>query len=97
MTIDERLISRLEQLARLELSAEETSRLTVDLNNILTMVEKLQEVDTTGVEPLVYINEEVNVLREDEIKNQVSQAEALQNAPKSDGIYFRVPKVVDLK
>jgi aspartyl-tRNA(Asn)/glutamyl-tRNA(Gln) amidotransferase subunit C len=97
MTIDERLISRLEQLARLELSAEETSRLTVDLNNILTMVEKLQELDTTGVEPLVYINEEVNVLREDEVKNQVSQAEALENAPKSDGTYFRVPKVVDLK
>lgn len=97
MTIDERLISRLEQLARLELSAEEKSRLTGDLNNILTMVEKLQELDTTGVEPLVYINEEVNVLREDEIKNQVSQAEALKNAPKSDGTYFRVPKVVDLK
>lgn len=97
MTIDETLISRLEQLARLELLPEEKERLTSDLNNILTMVEKLQELDTTGVAPLVYINEEVNVLREDEVKNQVSREESLKNAPKSDGTYFRVPKVIDLK
>ncbi len=97
MTIDEQLISRLEQLARLELSGEEKTRLTGDLNNILTMVEKLQELDTTGVEPLIYINETVNVLREDEVKNQVSREEALKNAPKSDGTYFKVPKVIDLK
>lgn len=97
MTIDEKLISRLEQLARLELLPEERERLRGDLNNILTMVEKLQELDTTDVEPLVYINEAVNVLREDAISNQVSQAEALKNAPKSDGMYFRVPKVINLK
>lgn len=97
MTIDEKLISRLEQLARLELLPEEKERLRGDLNNILAMVEKLQELDTTGVEPLVYINEEVNVLRDDEVKNQVSREDALKNAPKSDGTYFRVPKVIDLK
>lgn len=97
MNIDDRLISRLEQLARLELSVEERHRLTDDLNNILTMVEKLQALDTTGVEPLVYVNEEVNVLREDQVSNQTSREEALKNAPKSDGAYFRVPKVVDLK
>lgn len=97
MNIDEKLISRLEQLARLELLPEEKERLRGDLNNILTMVEKLHELDTTDVEPLVYINEAVNVLREDEVHNQVSQAEALKNAPKSDGTYFRVPKVINLK
>ncbi len=97
MTIDEKLISRLEQLARLELSPEENERLMGDLNNILAMVEKLQELDTSGVEPLVYINEEVNLWREDEVAHQVTQAEALRNAPKSDGTYFRVPKVIDLK
>lgn len=97
MNIDDRLISRLEQLARLELSVEERHRLTDDLNNILTMVEKLQALDTSGVEPLVYVNEEVNVLREDQVNNQTSREEALKNAPKSDGAYFRVPKVVDLK
>lgn len=97
MTIDEKLISRLEQLARLELSAAEKERLMGDLNHILAMVEKLEALDTTGVEPLVYINEAVNVWREDQVKNQVSQEEALRNAPKSDGTYFRVPKVIDLK
>lgn len=97
MTIDEKLISRLEHLARLELSAEERTRLTKDLNNILKMVEKMEELDTTNVEPLIYVNDEVNVLREDNIANQVSREEALHNAPKQDGVYFRVPKVIDLK
>jgi aspartyl-tRNA(Asn)/glutamyl-tRNA(Gln) amidotransferase subunit C len=94
MTIDETLISRLEQLARLELSAAEKVRLQQDLNSILAMVEKLQELDTTGVEPLIYINDQVNVLREDEVNHQVSREAALRNAPKSDGTYFRVPKVI---
>lgn len=95
MTIDEKLISRLEHLARLELSAEERSRITKDLNDILTMVEKMEELDTTNVEPLIYVNEEVNVLREDAIANQVSREEALRNAPRQDGVYFKVPKVID--
>ena len=94
MTIDRDLILKLENLAKLELSEEERSKLTGDLNNILSMVEKLQELDTTGVEPLVYINEEVNKLREDEVRNQVSQSEALKNAPEEDGTYFKVPKVL---
>lgn len=97
MKIDEKLISRLEHLARLELSADEKASLMKDLNNILTMVEKMEELDTTGVEPLVYVNAEANELRADEIDNQVSREAALRNAPKSDGTYFRVPKVIDLK
>jgi len=97
MTIDEKLISRLEHLARLELSAEERTKITKDLNDILTMVQKMEELDTTNVEPLIYVNEEVNVLREDTIANQVSREEALRNAPRQDGVYFRVPKVIDLK
>lgn len=97
MKIDEQLISRLEHLARLELSASEKASLMKDLNDILAMVEKMDELDTTGVEPLVYVNEAANELRADEIKNQVSRDKALRNAPKSDGVYFRVPKVIDLK
>ena len=94
MTIDRNLILKLEHLAKLELSEGERTRVTGDLNNILSMVEKLQEVDTSGVEPLVYINEEVNKLRKDEVKNQVSQEKALSNAPDEDGAYFKVPKVL---
>lgn len=96
MKIDKQLISRLEHLARLELSEEEKNRLMGDLNEILQMVEKLQELDTSDVEPLIYINEAVNVWREDQVKNQVSQEEALKNAPNQDGTYFKVAKVIDL-
>jgi aspartyl-tRNA(Asn)/glutamyl-tRNA(Gln) amidotransferase subunit C len=58
------------------------------------MVEKLHELDTTGVEPLVYISGETNQLREDALKDQLAQAQALQNAPDTDGQYFKVPKVL---
>lgn len=96
MKIDKQLISKLEHLARLELSDEEAARLMGDLNNILGMVEKLRELDTSEVEPLVYINEDVNVLREDIITGQASREEALRNAPEHDGAHFKVPKVIDL-
>jgi aspartyl-tRNA(Asn)/glutamyl-tRNA(Gln) amidotransferase subunit C len=96
MTITGTLISRLEHLARLELSEEERQALQNDLNNILVMVEKLQELDTETVEPLVYLNEDVNVWREDQVQNQVSQEQALRNAPEQDGTFFKVPKVIDL-
>lgn len=94
MTIDRPLISKLEQLARLELSEDEKGNLQNDLNNILKMVEKLQELDTENVEPLIYISDEVNVFREDEVKHQVHTADALSNAPDSDGTYFKVPKMM---
>ncbi|GJM33205.1 MAG: aspartyl/glutamyl-tRNA(Asn/Gln) amidotransferase subunit C [Saprospiraceae bacterium] len=97
MKIDKALISRLEHLARLELSDEERETILSDLNEILEMVEKLQELDTDDVTPLVYVNEDVNVWREDVVKDQVSQEAALSNAPASDGAFFQVPKVIDLK
>lgn len=96
MQIDEKLISRLEHLARLELSGEERSHIQKDLNKILDMVEKLNELDTTNVKPLVYINEEGNVWREDAVKNQLDREKALKNAPDQDGTFFKVPKVIDL-
>ncbi len=95
MQIDTTLISRLEKLARLQLDDAERAKLTGDLQRILNMVDKLQELDTTGVAPLVYLNEEVNALRDDETANQLTRDEALQNAPKHDGQFFRVPKVIE--
>ncbi|MCB0580653.1 MAG: Asp-tRNA(Asn)/Glu-tRNA(Gln) amidotransferase subunit GatC [Phaeodactylibacter sp.] len=96
MKIDKQLILKLENLARLELSDQEAEQLMGDLNNILEMVEKLRELDTSETEPLVYINEDVNVLREDAVEGQVSRDAALRNAPDHDGAHFRVPKVIDL-
>lgn len=94
MQIDRPLILRLEELAKLELSEEERLRLMNDLNKILGMVKKMDELDSTGIEPLVYVNEDMNVLREDSIKGQVPVDSALSNAPDSNKPYFKVPKVL---
>ncbi|GAB3828656.1 hypothetical protein GCM10028895_42460 [Pontibacter rugosus] len=66
-----------------------------DLNKILNWVDQLRELDTENIEPLIHMSEEVNVLREDEVRNTVSHEEALLNAPKKDSDYFRVPKVME--
>ncbi len=94
MKVDEPLISRLEKLARLKLSASERSSFIGDLNNILAMIEKLQELDVDDVEPLVYINADKMRLRPDKNQGEVTQKEALHNAPDHDGRFFKVPKVI---
>ncbi len=94
MTVDNALILKLEKLSRLQLSDNERTAIQKDLGNILTMVDKLNELDTDGVEPLVYISEEENILRDDVIQNQVSREDALKNAPNQDGEFFRVPKMM---
>jgi len=96
MQIDKNLISRLELLARLELSDEEREAIRQDLNEILQMVEKLQRIDTDGIEPLVYLNPDVNQWRTDQVRDQLPRERALRNAPQQDGTFFKVPKVIDL-
>jgi len=96
MQIDKELILKLENLAQLELSDSEREKIRKDLNDILTMVEKLKEVDTQGVEPLVYLNQEGNVWREDQAEQIPGIREkAMQNAPDADEQFFKVPKVLD--
>ena len=97
MTVNDALIYRLEHLARLELSDEERQALKTDLGNMLDMVGKLQELDLSEVEPLVYLSETKDMLRADEVKGQVTVEAALKNAPDADGSYFLAPKVIDLK
>jgi len=66
-----------------------------DMTAIVDWVEKLKEVNTDGIEPLTTMSYEVNVLREDEVKEHLSHDRALTNAPKKDSDYFRVPKVLE--
>ncbi len=94
MEIDKDLILKLEKLARLQLSETERTQLTGDLNNILKMVSKLEELDTDNIKPLIYVSDEINRLRADEVKNQVSKVEALKNAPDKDENYFKVPNMM---
>lgn len=95
MEINNETVDKLAYLARLEFSAEEKENLKQDLSRIITWIDKLNELDTEKVEPLIYMSNEINVLREDTVNNSVSHEDALKNAPKKDSDYFRVPKVLD--
>ena len=94
MEVTSEMINRIAHLARLKFSEEEKKALRTDLERMIEFVEKLKEVDTTGVEPLLHITDAVNVLREDEVKQTISKKEALLNAPVTDGNFFKVPKVI---
>lgn len=95
MEITDELLDRIAHLARLEIKEEEREKLKKDMNAILAWVDKLKEVDTEGMDPLVYMSGEMDSVREDVVANQLTQNEALENAPDTDGTYFRVPKVIN--
>ena len=88
-------VDRIAHLARLEFPDEQKALMVDKMNKMLAFVDKLNELDTENVEPLVYMCGEVNALREDEVTETITQKEALQNAPKKDSDFFKVPKVLD--
>lgn len=94
MNIDDKLVDRLAELSKLEFDAQGKEGIKKDLQKILNLVEKLEEVNVDGVEPLIYMTDEKNVLRKDVISDTVTKEEALQNAPQRDSDYFKVPKVI---
>lgn len=95
MTIDKETVEKVAHLARLELNEAEKQEMIKDMSKILDFMAKLNELDTSGIEPLVYMTDDVNVLREDEVKQRITHEEALQNAPKHDEDYFLVAKVIE--
>ena len=95
MKIDREHLNKIAHLARLEFDEDTADEMMKDMTKIITWVEKLNEVDTHGVEPLTTMSHEINVLREDEVKNHLNHELALKNAPKRDADYFRVPKVIE--
>jgi aspartyl-tRNA(Asn)/glutamyl-tRNA(Gln) amidotransferase subunit C len=94
MEVNNKLIEDLSRLAKLKFDEKSAEKMKADLKKIISFVDKLSEIDTEGVEPLIYLSEEVNVLRTDEIANEVSQEDALKNAPQKDSDYFKVPTVL---
>ncbi|MGZ8557692.1 MAG: Asp-tRNA(Asn)/Glu-tRNA(Gln) amidotransferase subunit GatC [Chitinophagaceae bacterium] len=94
MEVTDTMIDKLAHLARLKFNEAEKQEIKIDLQRMIVFVEKLNELDLDGVEPLLHISEEVNVLREDEVKGSVSCIEALKNAPAHDEQFFKVPKVI---
>jgi aspartyl-tRNA(Asn)/glutamyl-tRNA(Gln) amidotransferase subunit C len=95
MQTDLQTLRNLAHLARLQLDESREQKLLSDLNSILEWVDKLRELDTSNIEPLVHLSEETNVLRADVANNELSHEEGLKNAPKRDSDYFRVPKVME--
>jgi len=95
MKIDTKVVDELAHLARLSYENEAKQEIVTELNKIIAFVEKLDEINTDGVEPLIYMVDETNITREDSMKQDVSQDEGLKNAPKKDSDYFRVPKVIE--
>lgn len=94
MEVTDKMITELANLARLEFSEQERSGIKKDLEKMISFVEKLNELDTTGVPPLLHMSSNLNVLRDDEVKGSVSREEGLKNAPDQDGVFFKVPKVI---
>jgi aspartyl-tRNA(Asn)/glutamyl-tRNA(Gln) amidotransferase subunit C len=97
MTIDKKTVDEIAHLARLEFEDAAKEEIIKDMNRMLAFVDKLNELNTDGVEPLIYMNDDVDVMREDLAQNNVTQQEALKNAPKKDSDYFKVPKVIEQK
>jgi aspartyl-tRNA(Asn)/glutamyl-tRNA(Gln) amidotransferase subunit C len=83
------------QLARLNLTAEETAKFQAQLSQVLAYVEKLGEVDISGVEPMAHANAVLNVFRADQPREWFGPAEALANAPRAANNLFIVPKVIE--
>ena len=94
MEVNDAMIDKLDPLARLKFNEAEKLEIKTDLQRMIVFVEKLNELDLEGVEPLLHMSDEVNVLREDEVKGSVSRSEALKNAPSHDEQFFKVPKVI---
>jgi aspartyl-tRNA(Asn)/glutamyl-tRNA(Gln) amidotransferase subunit C len=95
MKIDREHLTKIAHLARLEFDEKDAEKMTQDMTAIVEWVDKLNEVNTDGVEPLTTMSYEVNVFREDVVKDHLDHERALLNAPKKDQDYFRVPKVLE--
>ncbi len=95
MKITNDIIDHIAHLSRLEFEGEKKDAIREDLERIISFMDKLQEVDTENVEPLIFMTDEVDHLREDVVQETITQEEALKNAPKRDSDYFRIPKVLN--
>ena len=94
MEVNNKLIQDIAKLSKLKFDDSAEEKMKADLEKMLAFVDKLNEIDTEGVDPLIYMSEEINVLREDKVTEETSQEDALKNAPEKDSDYFKVPTVL---
>jgi len=94
MAVTKKDVEKIAELARLKFSEQELESFTHQMNEILSYMDKLNELDTENVKPLSHPVEQTNVFREDELKSSITTEEALKNAPAKDEHHFKVPKVI---
>lgn len=94
MKITDELIDHIAHLSRLEFDGEAKKVIKQDVTNMIAFVDQLNTIDTNDVEPLIFMTESINVLREDVSKSTVTQEDALKNATHHDSDYFKIAKVL---
>lgn len=95
MKVDRKIVEKVAELSKLEFDEKGNLEIQEDMNRILGFIDQLEQLDTSKVEPLIFMGDRENVYREDEVSNEVDRKEALKNAPEKDSDYFRVPKVLN--
>lgn len=95
MSVKKEDVLHIAALAKLKFDESEIENFTSQFNEILSYIEKLNELNTENVEPLAHPFESQNVFREDELKQSVSTEDALKNSPSRTEEFFRVPKVIN--
>tara|TARA_Y100000768_G_scaffold256367_1_gene194910 strand:+ start:174 stop:461 length:288 start_codon:yes stop_codon:yes gene_type:complete len=95
MTIDHKTVKHISKLSRISIDDSKAKKLSEDLNSIFSFIEKLDELDTSKIEPLTSIAETTLKLRKDEIKTKNIRDEILKNSPEDNKDFFVVPKVVE--
>ncbi len=94
MKLSQQDVEYVADLARLQVSETEKEQLSHHLSSILTYMEELNQVDTEGVSPMASVVSQANVLREDEVRESVTQEQAVGNAPAAKDGLFQVPKII---
>ena len=95
MEVNDELVDKIARLARLEFHEEEKEEIKEDMKKMIDFIDKLNELDTTGIEPLLHMTGNVNSLREDVVQGSISREDALKNSPLHDDQFFLVPKVIN--
>jgi aspartyl-tRNA(Asn)/glutamyl-tRNA(Gln) amidotransferase subunit C len=88
-------VEHVAELARLDLTAAEREQFIAQLNDILTYIDKLNELDTSNVEPTSHVIPMANVFRDDEVRPSLDRELALQNAPEVSHFFFKVPRIIE--
>lgn len=94
MNVNDALIEKLANLSRLQFDESEKEEIQNDLEKMIGFIDKLNELDTTGVNPLLHMSENVNIFRKDEVQGEITRKEVFRNAPQHDEEFFKVPKVI---